>query len=200
MDTQLTEPLRVIIENYPSAWWDPTSWVAIVAVVIALSSLRTASKSLDEMRNTERARLLLEIDSRYESQTNLVARRKFARLLNDIQTKVEAEHKGETNDTKRTLVNKAFSKELFDIRETDVDRYLEIMNVIGLWETAGVLQAKGLLDQELFLTLFDSAVVKTVEPVLGHIETRQEEGLVKNPEYMSKTVALYEAAKKHMEQ
>jgi len=171
---------------------------AIVGVLWGYHQIKQIRQSNSNYLIIEKTRIVFEIDKRYESDSIEKSRKKFQLLINEAREIVDKNSPGLHGDEKIKRINEHVSNKLHELRHKDINGYLETMEIIGLWETVGILYRKDGLDKDFLMELFDSAIIKTVGAAYNHIKSRQDDPTDRNKAYMENALSLLDHARGHM--
>lgn len=157
-------------------YWERLSWIAQVATaVIALAGVFFAGIQLRAVRLVSQATLLLELDSRFDSQELRDARNLFATMREDITKIVSGKHPLSSDDAKRTLCAEQWREILGKMRTEDEERYLKLIGWCGFFETVGMMVKKRYIAKKDVLDLFKGPLVDLDQAFRLHIEERSNE-------------------------
>lgn len=176
---------------------------ALFAAIIAFSQLKKLNDSnvrLEESNNdyllVEKSKIVMEIDKRYESDVIINSRTEFSKIWNECEEIVINNNDGLDSANIKTKVNELMSGKLNELRRTNQPEYLKTMEIIGLWETVGLMYKMDRLDRVLLMELYDSAIIKSVGGAKIHIKKRQEDPNFRNAKYMENALYLLSEAEK----
>ncbi len=135
--------------------------------------LQDRRKETSKETKAERARLLLQLDTRWESRELEEARRQLHELTAEVDKSV-GQLPPLGTATREQRATRA-SEILADYREREPERYWPVSRLWGFIETMGYLWRAGQLELEEIDELFGAAILQIDDLARKHLEARAEE-------------------------
>lgn len=137
-----------------------------------------------------RATFLFELDSRWDSQMMIEARKEFGDLYRSVSKSVADAHPHLDEQKRKEKATEEYSRILFDALRNDIDKYLIYMRMCSFFETAGMMVKKGYIAQDSIIGLFYGPLVHLDHVFRVHINQRSNEqgtptGLYEHALYIS---------------
>lgn len=153
--------------------------VAGWALLVTHNQLTELADANQQRLFNSRARFLFELDGRWEGQHMAKARIQFDILYDELHKRVCEDHPTVNDDKLFEHLQRKFSGRLEEFRGTDKEKYQQLLQIIGFFETAGMLVAKKYISAEDILDLYAGSILKANRAFRGHIqELITEKGIV----------------------
>lgn len=163
-----------------------TAWIMQILVFLALlvgtfyakGQLDHMRADSDQSRKISQARLMLDLDTRWDSPDMQITRQLFARTNIDIGKIVSQEKPLAKDSAKAEIIKEKWAEHLGKLREEDINSYTSLMAMCGFFETVGIMVDRDYLSKEDMFALFLGPIIAIERCYSGHIYHRsQEEGV-----------------------
>ena len=124
-----------------------------------------------------KVRTLLDVARDFNSSELTEARAQFQELRQTVEQALLADDKYTHLPENRRLghAQLEYSRQLYALRDNDLQRYLTILRLPGYFEMIGLLVTREYLDFEDIYELYSGAITRVDEVVGTHVQKRQEE-------------------------
>ena len=158
---------------------------AVIALLIAVRHWLASEDQTDVARaaaNQARLSTILQISSQWDSDGNRKSREEFLKFKQEVDDSVRnhggLEHL--TDEQKRSTLELEYTTRLGNMRDSDLDKYLLIMEMLGFFEDLAFFIQYRYIDEHQILDLYGPAL-RTAHTVLGpHIAKRIQDGEVED--------------------
>lgn len=132
--------------------------------------LETARDQLHELMESNRARFLFDLDSRWDSEAMIAARQKFRIEYDSIEAKAHAEDPMANVEKLRLRTSELFHEHLKSLMKDNVKDYRLLLMMIGFFEIAGILAKKGYIPAIDIIDLYAGAILPVYWCFKHHME------------------------------
>lgn len=132
--------------------------------------LETARKQLNELVENNRARLLFDLDSRWDSTEMVKARQVFRKEYDRIEALARSKDSMANAERLRQLISKEFHEHLQNLQKDEHENYQTLRMMIGFFETAGMLAKKGYVPPVDIIDLYAGAILRVHWAFKHHLE------------------------------
>lgn len=124
-----------------------------------------------------KVRTLLDVARDFNSSVLTDARAQFQELRESVEQALanDDSEKHLTENQRLEHARYEYSRQLYELRDNDLNRYLTILRLPGHFEMIGLLVSREYLVFEDIFELYSGAIIRLDEVVGAHIEKRQGE-------------------------
>lgn len=167
------EPIEVIVHH---PWLEVASWVcqivlAAVAVIGAIFGYRT----INDATKARHARLIMDLDHRWDSGEIRKARAFFGNLREDITKEISQKFPLDSDKVKLRKAKAEWTKQLAALRKADPANYRLLITICGFFESVGMMVKRDYISKEDALGLFAGSIVQIDRFMRPHLEARAKE-------------------------
>jgi hypothetical protein len=164
-------------------WLEMVSWgsqivlviVAIATLIYGAAQLREAAASRSQSLKISQATLLLEMDTRWDSEDIKDARALIVAYNEDIGTLVSQNAPLANDAARQALVQQEWSKVLSQLRSSKDHNYGKLIGYCGFFETVGMMVRKGYMSADDVMNLFRGPLLHLDHAFRLHIAEREQE-------------------------
>lgn len=157
-------------------WLEAASWAGqLVLVVVASFSFVAAAMALVEAARSRRGTLLLELDSRWDSEDMKTSRKLLGSLGTQIAKLVSDANPTITDNAKHCLLVAEWAKQMKLLRAENDDAYLKLMGMLGFYETLGLMVRRKYIGKEDAIELFKGPILRLDMWFGQHMREREKE-------------------------
>jgi len=155
-------------------------WAQIIIAIGGLATLlftvyQIRLIAIESMKRTrhDKATFLYNLDTMFENESFTRNRVAFVSLRSEVEASIQSTQAYLDHDSKTEQFALKYCESLQDLKDTDIERYTQIMKLAGFFEAVQVFTIKGQIEKEDVLNLYRAAIVPYYIATYKHIQKRQ---------------------------
>lgn len=150
-------------------------WFAWYQIKIMQKDAMTRTESVRAQELEARARILLDLDDRWESDSMQAIRAEVIQMREEVKKEAAERWPGQSEAERQRRSADIYADKLQKIREKELLRYLRIIEICGFFETVGYVARSGYIPPNDVILLLGGSILQAGEIFKPHIDKRVSE-------------------------
>jgi len=140
-----------------------------------INILETQATSVRAQMLEARARILLDLDMRWESQSMLATRTALLKIVQEVKNEIDIAWAHVSEREKREKRGEAYAERLKKLHDTNLEAYGKFMEICGFFETVGYMAKHDYIPTKDIIELYGGALHLAGEIFGIHVRKRRED-------------------------
>jgi hypothetical protein len=150
-------------------------WFAYHQIKIMQEDAKTRTQSVHAQELEARARILLDLDDRWESDSMQAIRTEVIQMMVEVKKEAAERWPGQSETERQRRSADIYADKLQKIRDNELLRYLRIIEICGFFETVGYVARSGYIPPTDVILLLGGSILQAGEIFKPHIDKRLSE-------------------------